>query len=163
MEAFLAQVLQRRHNHDTFDLVRVSAEKQPKLVEQLGVVEVPTLLIIDERKIEARVERPRGPRPDPDRARPVAEMTTRRLARRRGTLLGALVAGYEHMLHSEGQRAALEALVSACVVLAGVVDSDSLRGWNDVPGRTQADVLAALDEAATRPLPAPPNGTHPMN
>jgi len=60
VEAFLAQVLQRRHNHDTFDVVRVSAEKQPKLVQQLGVAEVPTLLIIDERKIEARVERPRG-------------------------------------------------------------------------------------------------------
>jgi thioredoxin-like negative regulator of GroEL len=60
VEAFLAQVLQRRHNHDTFHLVRVSAEKQPKLVEQLGVAEVPTLLIIDKRKIEARVERPRG-------------------------------------------------------------------------------------------------------
>jgi hypothetical protein len=79
------------------------------------------------------------------------------------SLLGALVAGYEHMLRSEGQRAALEAVVSACVVLASVVDSDSLPGWNDVPGRTQADVLAALDEAATRPFPAAPNGTRPMN
>lgn len=58
VEAFLAQVLQRRHNHETFDLVRVCAEEQPELVEQLGVSEVPTLLVIDQRRIEARVVKP---------------------------------------------------------------------------------------------------------
>lgn len=79
------------------------------------------------------------------------------------SLLGALVAGYEHMLRSQGQRAALEALAGACIVLASVVECDSLPGWNDLPGRTQADVLAVLDEAATRTLPSPPDGSRPMN
>lgn len=60
VDAFLAQILQSRGNHHTFDLVRVCLEKQPKLVEQLGVSQLPTLLIIDQRKIEARVENPRG-------------------------------------------------------------------------------------------------------
>jgi len=61
-EAFLAQVLQQRRNHATFDLVRVSAESQPSFVEQLGVLELPTLVVIDGRKIAARVENPRGRR-----------------------------------------------------------------------------------------------------
>jgi hypothetical protein len=59
VDAYLAQVLQSRQNHDTFDLVRVSVEKQPNLAEQLGVSEVPTLLVIDERRIEIRLEKPR--------------------------------------------------------------------------------------------------------
>jgi hypothetical protein len=60
VESYLAQVLQSRGNHDTFDLVRVSFERQPKLVEQLGVSETPTLLVIDGGRIEARVEKPRN-------------------------------------------------------------------------------------------------------
>jgi thioredoxin-like negative regulator of GroEL len=60
-DAFLAQVLQRRHNHDTFDVIRVSAEQHPELVEQLGVTELPALLVLEQRKIETHVENPRGP------------------------------------------------------------------------------------------------------
>jgi thioredoxin-like negative regulator of GroEL len=62
VEAFVAQVLQHRQNHATFQLVRVCAESQPELVRQLGIAELPTLLVIDERKVAARVERPHGRR-----------------------------------------------------------------------------------------------------
>src|SRR6266487_6851645 len=34
VEGFLAQVLQRRANHDTFELVRVDADENAELVEQ---------------------------------------------------------------------------------------------------------------------------------
>jgi thioredoxin-like negative regulator of GroEL len=60
-DAFLAQVLQRRHNHDTFDVIRVCAEQYPELVAQLGVTQLPALLVLEQRKIETHVENPRGP------------------------------------------------------------------------------------------------------
>jgi thioredoxin-like negative regulator of GroEL len=59
-EGFLAQVLQRRHNHETFHLVRVNADSQPQLAQHLGVTALPTLLVVEARKIRARVEVPKG-------------------------------------------------------------------------------------------------------
>lgn len=60
VEGFLAQVLQRRRNHDTFDLVRVSVERRPDLAERFRVSELPTVLIIAERKVQQRIGNPRG-------------------------------------------------------------------------------------------------------
>src|SRR5579859_7196752 len=37
VEGFLAQVLQRRQNHETFDLVRVSVERHPELAARFQV------------------------------------------------------------------------------------------------------------------------------
>jgi thioredoxin-like negative regulator of GroEL len=62
VEAFIAQVLQRRHNHETFELIRVCADEQPELVERLGVSDVPTLLVVDKRKVGLRLKRPKGAR-----------------------------------------------------------------------------------------------------
>jgi len=56
MEGFLAQVLQRRHNHQTFALRRVNSVERPDLVERLGVSTLPTLLVIQERRVRARLE-----------------------------------------------------------------------------------------------------------
>lgn len=39
----------------------------------------------------------------------------------------------------------------------GVVGRDFI-GWNDAPGRAQAEVVAALRKAATKPLKAQQNG-----
>lgn len=58
-EALVAQVLQRRHNHDTFDLVNVSVDTRPELAEQYGVDEVPTVVVLDGRQVAARVVSPR--------------------------------------------------------------------------------------------------------
>ena len=66
------------------------------------------------------------------------------------SLLGALVASYDRLLSADGQGDAVAALRHACTLLAPVVDSESLSDWNDAPERTQADVLAALDEAQLR-------------
>jgi thioredoxin-like negative regulator of GroEL len=62
VEAFLSQVLQRRQNHDTFRLVRVCAEEHPQLVEHFRVAELPTVFVVEQRRVRARVAAPKGRR-----------------------------------------------------------------------------------------------------
>jgi len=64
------------------------------------------------------------------------------------SLLGALTAIYAGRQKVDSAPTALETLAHACVLLADILDIDSLSGWNDDPDRTQIDVLAALDSAA---------------
>lgn len=59
-EGFLAQVLQRRRNHDTFDLRRVNLEEHPDLAARLGIESAPAIVVIEGKRVRARVERPRG-------------------------------------------------------------------------------------------------------
>jgi thioredoxin-like negative regulator of GroEL len=59
-EGFLAQVLQRRKNHDTFDLVRVAVDRRPDLASRFLVDEVPTLLVVEGRKVQKRIVAPSG-------------------------------------------------------------------------------------------------------
>ena len=60
VEGFLAQVLQRRKNHDTFKLYRVDETERPDLVERFGVGTIPTLLVVENKTVQGRLERPRG-------------------------------------------------------------------------------------------------------
>jgi thioredoxin-like negative regulator of GroEL len=60
VEGFLAQVLQRRRNHGTFRVVTVSADDRPDLVERFGIAQLPTLVVVSDREVRARLERPRG-------------------------------------------------------------------------------------------------------
>jgi hypothetical protein len=60
VEGFLAQVLQRRRNHDTFRLYRVDEQERPDLVERFGVEEVPCLVVVEGKTARARLARPRG-------------------------------------------------------------------------------------------------------
>jgi thioredoxin 1 len=60
VEGFIAQVLQRRRNHDTFDLVRVSVERRPDLAEKFRVQEVPTICVVQGRKLRRTIVAPRG-------------------------------------------------------------------------------------------------------
>ena len=60
VEGFLAQVLQRRRNHGTFRLRVVDGEKHPDLVERFQVAELPTLVVVEDGRVQARLERPRG-------------------------------------------------------------------------------------------------------
>ena len=60
VEGFLAQVLQHRHNHNTFNLMRVSAEHRPDLAERFKVRELPTILVVAERKVRQRIVNPHG-------------------------------------------------------------------------------------------------------
>jgi thioredoxin-like negative regulator of GroEL len=61
-EGYLAQVLQRRGNHDTFELVWVEADRQPELAARLGAEAVPTLIVVEGRHISARLSAPGGSR-----------------------------------------------------------------------------------------------------
>jgi thiol-disulfide isomerase/thioredoxin len=59
-EGFLAQVLQRRRNHGTFKLYRVDEKERPDLVQRFGIETMPTLVVVEDKVVRARLERPRG-------------------------------------------------------------------------------------------------------
>ncbi len=60
VEGFLAQVLQRRRNHETFTLYRVDDQQRPDLIERFEVGSLPTLVVVENKVVRARLERPRG-------------------------------------------------------------------------------------------------------
>lgn len=60
VEAFIAQVLQRRRNHATFKLVVVDERERPDLVRRFDVDALPTLLVVADNTVRGRLERPRG-------------------------------------------------------------------------------------------------------
>ena len=60
MEGFLAQVLQSRQNHLTFRLFRVEAEERPDLFERFEIDRPPALLVVEDRKVRARLLDPNG-------------------------------------------------------------------------------------------------------
>jgi thioredoxin-like negative regulator of GroEL len=60
VEGFLAQVLQRRRNHETFTLYRVDDRERPDLLSRFGVDSIPTLVVVEKKAVRARLEQPRG-------------------------------------------------------------------------------------------------------
>ena len=60
VEGFIAQVLQRRRNHDTFELVRVSVDEHANLVQRFRVETVPTLCVVEGTRLQKRIAAPRG-------------------------------------------------------------------------------------------------------
>jgi thioredoxin-like negative regulator of GroEL len=60
VEGFLAQVLQRRRNHGTFNVVPVAEEERPDLLERFKIQTVPTLVVVEGKAVAGRLERPRG-------------------------------------------------------------------------------------------------------
>jgi thioredoxin-like negative regulator of GroEL len=60
VEGYLSQVLQRRGNHESFQLRFVEISEHPELVEQFKVDAVPTLVVIDDNRVTGRLVSPRG-------------------------------------------------------------------------------------------------------
>jgi thioredoxin-like negative regulator of GroEL len=60
VEGFLAQVLQGRRNHGTFTLRRVEYETRPDLANRLGVERLPAIVVVEAKRVRARLEEPRG-------------------------------------------------------------------------------------------------------
>lgn len=60
VDGFLAQVLQHRANHSTFRVHRVDAGQRPDLLERLRVSEIPTLLVVVDGRVRARLAKPTG-------------------------------------------------------------------------------------------------------
>jgi thioredoxin-like negative regulator of GroEL len=59
-EGFLAQVLQRRHNHETFSLIRVSVDNRPDLAARFRIDALPTILVVEGKHVQGRMVAPTG-------------------------------------------------------------------------------------------------------
>jgi thioredoxin-like negative regulator of GroEL len=59
-EGYLAQVLQRRRNHDTFSVRVVAQESRPDLLERFRVEKTPTLMVVDGKVVRGKLVEPRG-------------------------------------------------------------------------------------------------------
>ena len=70
VEGFIAQVLQRRKNHGTFALLQVDVDQRQDLVERFGIDEVPTLVVVADRRVQGRLTHPRGCRDIEDLLKP---------------------------------------------------------------------------------------------
>jgi thioredoxin-like negative regulator of GroEL len=60
VDGFLAQVLQRRANHATFELERIEAKEMPDVHESFGIDVVPTIVVVADGKIQGRIIDPGG-------------------------------------------------------------------------------------------------------
>jgi thioredoxin-like negative regulator of GroEL len=60
VDGYLAQVLQRRRNHDTFAITRIDADEHPDLATRFSVAKLPTLLVIDDNRVRGRLSEPSG-------------------------------------------------------------------------------------------------------
>jgi thioredoxin-like negative regulator of GroEL len=60
LEGYIAQVLQRRRNHDTFKYYSVAQEKRPDLLEKFNIRLTPTLIVLEQKAITAKLELPKS-------------------------------------------------------------------------------------------------------
>jgi Thioredoxin domain-containing protein len=60
VEGYLSQVLQRRGNHESFQLQHVDVDEHPDLAERFAVRTVPTLVVVQDKRVQGRIETPRG-------------------------------------------------------------------------------------------------------
>lgn len=60
VEGYLAQVLQRRRNHETFSIKFVAQEDHPDVVERFQIAATPTILVVDDAKVQGRLVEPSG-------------------------------------------------------------------------------------------------------
>lgn len=60
VEGYISQVLQRRRNHDSFLLLRVDVDENAELAERFLVEDVPTIVVVEEKRVRARLASPRG-------------------------------------------------------------------------------------------------------
>ena len=60
VDGFLAHVLQRGGNHQTFVIHRVEVGERPDLAQRFKVASIPALLVVEDEKVQARLESPTG-------------------------------------------------------------------------------------------------------
>jgi thioredoxin-like negative regulator of GroEL len=60
VEGYLAQVLQRRRNHDTFAVRRIDVRQRPDLADRFRVGDAPALIVVAEKTLRARLEGPQS-------------------------------------------------------------------------------------------------------
>ncbi|HZU20705.1 MAG TPA: thioredoxin family protein [Gaiellaceae bacterium] len=62
VERLLAQVLQRRRNHDTFVLRRIDTSDRPDIAERFRVDGKPVLCVVEHKRVVRRLVDPRSAR-----------------------------------------------------------------------------------------------------
>ena len=62
VEGYLAQVLQRRKNHGTFVQHRIDTDERFDMAERFRIDTVPTLVVVSDKRVRARLPQPRGSR-----------------------------------------------------------------------------------------------------
>ena len=60
IEGFLAQVLQRRRNHDTVTVRRIDVRAHADVAERFAIHATPALVVVHEKRVQGRLELPRG-------------------------------------------------------------------------------------------------------
>jgi len=60
VEGYLSQVLQRRRNHDSFELLNVDVDEHAELAERFRIEEVPTIVVVEDKRVRDRLASPRG-------------------------------------------------------------------------------------------------------
>jgi thioredoxin-like negative regulator of GroEL len=60
LDGVLANILRSRRNYEAFEVVRVDIRERPDLAERFRVETVPTLLVIEGRRVVRRIVSPNG-------------------------------------------------------------------------------------------------------
>lgn len=60
VEGYLSQVLQRRHNHESFELLHVDVQEHADLAERFLIDDVPTIVVVENKRVQGRLASPRG-------------------------------------------------------------------------------------------------------
>ena len=60
VEGYLSQVLQRRGNHHSFELLNVDVDDNAELAAHFVIDEVPTIVVVENKRVRGRLEGPRG-------------------------------------------------------------------------------------------------------
>jgi thioredoxin-like negative regulator of GroEL len=60
VEGYLSQVLQRRRNHESFQLVQVDVDRHADLAERFRIEDVPTIVVVEGKRVRGRLVSPRG-------------------------------------------------------------------------------------------------------
>jgi thioredoxin-like negative regulator of GroEL len=62
VEGYLAHVLTAGRNHTTFEVTHIDVNRNPAFADQLGVTEVPAILLVEEGRLIGRLDNLRGTR-----------------------------------------------------------------------------------------------------
>jgi thioredoxin-like negative regulator of GroEL len=60
VEGYLSQVLQRRRNHESFQVVRVDVDEHVELADRFRIEDVPTIVVVEAKRVRGRLPSPRG-------------------------------------------------------------------------------------------------------
>ena len=60
VEGYLSQVLQRCRNHESFRLMHVDVAEHADLAERFRIEDVPTIVVVEDKRVRGRLASPRG-------------------------------------------------------------------------------------------------------